>query len=634
MPDTARGADSQHDFAAPSAGSGGGLRDRIDRLSISSLVGIVGASLIGLGAVILFASILVVGWLNNASVDRAKWAETEAHLHHIDEIATDRFLSVVNAVNTGTEFEGTELIWHIDELMSSAQALAGGITLEDPGARLTEAAQRFANAADESNRSSPDFSIPLLRETFTGLHEALEDLSAVMATAQSAQLTEQAGRAETAMIVLVGGFALTVTIVVAGARLGMRVRNREESLLDELHDERHLLQTIIDTLPESIVWKDTNQRMLGCNAALRDRFAVNKMEPPENGLISDCCMEDALARYVDEVEVLEREVMESGRPVVGRKMVRPEPDGGCSVVLRTAIPLHHDEEVVGVLSTTRDITSHVQLERSLASASRLESIGQLSAGVAHEINTPVQFVSDNTAFLDDSMGTLLGVIERLSELAAAHDPEGTALIRKEADLEFLLEDIPDAVSQSREGLGQIAQIVQAMKAFAHPGGEIRPTSLNGLVTSTVDVSRNEWKYSATVELNLDEKLPDLSCDEGQIKQVILNMIVNAAHAIADRGDDKGVITIATGVNERYQTVAISDTGTGIPEDVQARMFERFFTTKDVGRGSGQGLAIAYDAVSAHGGEITVDSTVGVGTTFTIHIPINPPRPSSGTETAA
>ncbi|MGA9595821.1 MAG: ATP-binding protein, partial [Acidimicrobiia bacterium] len=398
---------------------------------------------------------------------------------------------------------------------------------------------------------------------------------------------------------------------------------QEASLLQQISSEKQLMQTVIDALPDSIGWKDTNSRVLGLNEALRRRMERHGSHLSIGQRVSEAGLTGDTADYVASVEALERKVMETAEPVTNLQMQRPELDRRPTQVLRTVIPLRHGDEIVGVLSTTRDITDVVELERSLASARRLETIGQLSAGVAHEINTPVQYVTDNTAFLDHSFGNLLGAVRALSELAEVHDPEAVALISKEADLDFLLEDIPDAVRQSREGLDQIARIVRAMKAFAHPG-DIGPTDINKLIATTVDISRNEWKYHASIELELAEVLPEPHCDEGQIKQVLINMIINAADGIADAGDDKGVIGIRTWSGEVEVVIQISDTGTGMTPEVQERMFERFFTTKPVGRGSGQGLAICYDAVAAHGGGITVDSTVGAGTTFTITLPLRPP----------
>ena len=162
-----------------------------------------------------------------------------------------------------------------------------------------------------------------------------------------------------------------------------------------------------------------------------------------------------------------------------------------------------------------------------------------------------------------------------------------------------------------------------MKDFAHPGGDAGPTDINRLIRSVVDVSRNEWKYDADMHVELANELPEPHCDGGQIKQVVLNMVVNAAHAIADSDRDRGTITVATSSDAENVYINLSDDGAGIPDDVKQRIFERFFTTKEVGRGSGQGLAIAYDAVRSHDGQIHVESKVGVGTKFIVELPIQP-----------
>ncbi len=419
--------------------------------------------------------------------------------------------------------------------------------------------------------------------------------------------------------------------------LGSRIRRRDRSLLERTTSGRRLLQTVVDTLPESVVWKDRESRVLGLNSALETRLAQHNVPVQLGERFSDAPLEPRMMDYITRIEAVERQVMETGVAVLDQQLERPEADGNDRAVLRNTIPLRSENEIAGVMSTTKDITDVVLLERSLASARQLESIGQLSAGVAHEINTPVQYVTDNCSFLQGSFVDLVDAVSALSSIAETHDPEATALIKKKADLDFLLEEIPDAVSQSREGLEQIAKIVRAMKAFAHPGGDMVQTDINALIATTVDVSRNEWKYHSDVEFDLADDLPYPRCDEGQIKQVLLNMIINAADAIseatADGSDGKGLITVATRAEDNSIAISITDTGTGISPEVQARMFERFFTTKPVGRGSGQGLAICYDAVTAHGGTINVNSALGAGTTFTITLPLDPPEKASDGEGA-
>ncbi|MEO5864398.1 MAG: PAS domain S-box protein [Nitrospiraceae bacterium] len=300
----------------------------------------------------------------------------------------------------------------------------------------------------------------------------------------------------------------------------------------------------------------------------------------------------------------------------------------------TVSPICDDRGVTYVLMG-EDISDRLVLEHELVEAQKLESIGHLAAGIAHEINTPTQFVGDNVRFLSDSfsdIGRLLEQYQRLLEAAKTGVcPE--ALIEtceaanRGADLEYLLAEIPKAIEQSMEGIDRVATIVRAMKEFAHPGSkEKAAVNLNKAIESTVTVARNEWKYVADLHTNLDPSLPSVPCLVGEFNQVVLNMIINASHAIADavKGTGgKGTITICTSRVGDFVEVRIADTGMGIPESIRHKIFDPFFTTKEVGQGTGQGLAIARSViVSKHGGTIAVDSEVGKGTTFLIRLPLN------------
>ncbi len=300
----------------------------------------------------------------------------------------------------------------------------------------------------------------------------------------------------------------------------------------------------------------------------------------------------------------------------------------------TISPLCEDRGV-GYIIMGEDMTDRLILERELTQAQKLESIGQLAAGIAHEINTPTQFVGDNVRFLSDSFSDIARVIEQYERLltAAKAGPcpqdltETCEAANREADLEYLLAEIPKAIAQSAEGIDRVATIVRAMKEFAHPGNtEKAAVNLNKAIESTVTVARNEWKYVADLRTQLDPSLPPVPCLVGEFNQVVLNMIVNATHAIADAAKGtgrKGTITIATGLAGTFAEIRITDTGTGIPEAIRHKIFDPFFTTKGVGKGTGQGLAIARSVVvDKHQGTIRVESEVGKGTTFIIRLPLH------------
>jgi PAS domain S-box-containing protein len=287
------------------------------------------------------------------------------------------------------------------------------------------------------------------------------------------------------------------------------------------------------------------------------------------------------------------------------------------------------------LLTGADITEHRALEDQLRQAQKLEAIGQLAAGIAHEINTPTQYVGDNARFLKESwqeIAEVLQVGQVLRKEAAACTGSSPLLAKFDeacarCDLEYLIQEIPHAIEQSLEGVQRVAKIVRAMKEFSHPGAEEkRGLDINKAVGTTVTVARNEWKYVADMCLHLDESLPLVPCIAGELNQVLLNLVVNAAHAITGLGKphEKGKICITTRRDGQWVEISVKDSGTGIPEDIRSRVFEPFFTTKSVGQGTGQGLALAHSViVNRHQGQIWFDSKSGEGTTFFIRLPLEP-----------
>ena len=296
-----------------------------------------------------------------------------------------------------------------------------------------------------------------------------------------------------------------------------------------------------------------------------------------------------------------------------------------------------------ILVTALDVSERKRLELDLRHAQKLEAVGQLAAGIAHEINTPIQYVGDNLRFLSDSFrereAVLLQYERLLAGPLAGEIPRGfndqVKAVQENADIEYLGREIPRALEQSLDGVERIATIVRAMKSFAHPGSdEKKPADLNQALSDAIIVATNELKYVADVVQDFGE-IPAVWCNLGDINQVFLNLLVNAAHAIGDvvrKSGSRGEIGVRTRCEGAEVIVSISDTGCGIPAAVQSRVFEPFFTTKEVGRGTGQGLAIARNiVVERHGGRIAFEPNLPQGTTFIVSLPIGGTPDSSANE---
>ncbi len=277
-----------------------------------------------------------------------------------------------------------------------------------------------------------------------------------------------------------------------------------------------------------------------------------------------------------------------------------------------------------------DVTEQIRLEEQLAQAQKLEAVGQLAAGVAHEINTPTQYVGGNIRFLQEaftSVTILLGEITRLVR-GAGHGSVPVAELARvltAADADYLQAEVPVAIRQSLEGVERVGEIVKSMRELTHPARGLVLTDLNRVVESAVRVAGSEWHGIAEVSTELDPDLPKVPCLAGGINQVIVNMLVNAAHSIetgsAQRAAGPGRILVATCVVGTDAVIRITDNGSGMSEEVRDRVFHPFFTTKPVGQGTGQGLAIAHSVVTKHQGSITVESQPGRGTCFTIRLPL-------------
>lgn len=295
---------------------------------------------------------------------------------------------------------------------------------------------------------------------------------------------------------------------------------------------------------------------------------------------------------------------------------------------------HKSDDLELVNTKLRDeIALRERMEAELRLAQKLESIGQLAAGIAHEINTPIQYIGDNTLYLSAAFDSFLALFNQL--LLLADDTVDQATLIAEAmetvttgDLADLAEDVPDAIAETLEGIEQVASIVKSMKEFSHRGSQEKGSvDINHALQTTVTVARGEWKHAAEIEWQLADDLPEICAIGAELNQVFLNLLVNAAHAVAAAygtgGDGPGLIRIATTVERDGVMVRLTDNGIGIPDSVKEHIFDPFFTTKDVGEGSGQGLSVAHSiVVNHHHGMIDAESVPGVGTTLSVWLPLS------------
>jgi len=411
---------------------------------------------------------------------------------------------------------------------------------------------------------------------------------------------------------------------------------KRKKIEKELRNSRQLLRIILDSLPDALFITDAEtSKIIDCNAPALEILKCRKDEIVGNSI-------DFLYSLITEQEMIGNlnhqinTILKSKGYIscFGCSMQRKGKEIFKCEIDITAL-LGPNGRQTGYVVMLRDVTDRKMVEAKLAQDQKLKSIGQLAAGIAHEINTPTQFIGDNTRFIKDGFQDLSSLIEKYKLLMGEvqTDDKYSKIvseinsISEKIDLEFLKEDIPKAIEQSLDGLERVSRIVSAMKDFAHPEiGEKVPCNLNKIIENTTTVSRNEWKYVSEIELELDPDLPSVSCLPGEMGQVILNLIINASHAIADaignNSQEKGTIKISTYLNDACVEIRVSDTGTGIPEEFKDRIFEPFFTTKEVGKGTGQGLAISRAVVvEKHNGTITFETAIGKGTTFIIRLPI-------------
>src|SRR5579864_7278408 len=398
------------------------------------------------------------------------------------------------------------------------------------------------------------------------------------------------------------------------------------------------LAAIVESSEAAIISTSMDNKVLTWNAAA-ERIYGYRLEEVKGCDLSVIAPPERAQEQLDLLRIVCQ-----GECIRHIETVRIKKGGEPISVLMSVSPLRDVAgNITGACAITSDITERKFLERQLAQAQKLESIGQLAAGIAHEINTPIQYVGDNTRFLRDAFARLGQVCKGYDGLLGAlqsgadFPPLVTDLqaLIKATRVRDMLAEIPQSIEDSLDGIARVAEIVRAIKEFSHPASSEKTfQDLNRAITSTTLVSRNEWKYVAELETDLDPNLPLVQCSPGEFNQVILNLIINAAHAIGDavagsKPGSKGKITVSTRHDGEWAEVRVQDTGTGIPEEIRGNVFNPFFTTKEVGKGTGQGLSIAHNViVQKHGGTIAFDTEVGSGTTFIVRIPISDGAPVS------
>jgi len=385
--------------------------------------------------------------------------------------------------------------------------------------------------------------------------------------------------------------------------------------------------TTFDSIADMVSIHDIDFNTLRANMAFADAFG---MKPEE--IVGKKCFELVHGTKEPPDYCPHAETLVTKKPVTLETF---EPHLGKHLQISTSPVFDEKGRLTGSVHIAKDITDRKFLESELSQAQKLHTIGQLAAGIAHEINTPTQYVGDNTRFLQESFTDVLRLLEKYRKLLPAAKSAGTASgmieevenAEREADIDYLSTEIPQAISQSLDGIERISKITRAMKEFSHPGiDEKTAIDLNKTIDGTITVCRNEWKYVAEMETDFDPHLPCVTCMPQEFSQVILNLVTNAADAIEElfkkEGGRKGKIRVTTRRDGDWAEIRISDTGGGIPEDLKSKIFEPFFTTKKPGEGTGQGLAISRKIiVEKHGGTFDFESEPGKGTTFIIRLPI-------------
>ncbi|NPV87836.1 MAG: PAS domain S-box protein [Anaerolineae bacterium] len=518
---------------------------------------------------------------------------------------------------------------------------------EDLPARLFEGGDVYIGGALKDDPNFP----PQLRQACGsgwravcfGLKSAAELLGVVLLLLPLTRPVEEAEQRLLNLVAEIGSNAVTRN------RMHERLQASYQDLQREINQrrdvqamlarEKEVLAVSLLSIREGLISIDAEQRITLFNRAAENITGWQAEQAIGKPLASVLRLlpSRASAAAADPLAYLLKWEAERQRaPLTARLPTLERSDGQKLLLSASVSPVKSREgRLLGHILIFEDATEKMRQEAQHALSQKLESIGQLAAGIAHEINTPIQYVGDNLHYLQrafERMSEMLTeeeriIVARQGSLLTAEDVAALHALRQEKKIERYIEQVPPAIAEALEGVERVRKIVLAIREFSHPAAKEKAMAdINQGILTTVTISRNEWKYHAELETDLDPNLPLVWCRIDEINQVVLNMIVNASQAIQEvlpkDGGQKGSIRIATRCKDDRVQIVIADSGAGIPEDIRSRIFDPFFTTKGVGRGTGQGLALAHSIiVQKHHGRILVDSQVGRGTTFTIELPI-------------
>lgn len=427
----------------------------------------------------------------------------------------------------------------------------------------------------------------------------------------------------------------SILMIVQEAQKYQQARQEKRQVEEQLAREREILSISLASIGEAIVTISLSGEIVLFNNAAQQITEYSILEAvgkPTKEILrildekTNQILEDPISHLLEIDKKLDIKTVHH-RPVLLTKTNKK------LLISGKITPIRVDQQThAGYVLVFDDVTEKERIAAQSMLSSKMESIGQLAAGIAHEINTPIQYLGDNLHYVQHALETYIEVDQRqtqfLKSIASTNQKAKEVLdFRNSQRIDNLNNEIPAAITESYEGLDRVRKIVLAIREFSHPSQKGKAYSdINKSVQTTVTISRNEWKYCADLETELDPNLPMVLCRIDELNQVLLNMIVNATHAIQEKqketDKETGKIRIKTSLERDKVLIAITDTGCGIPDSIVNRIFDPFFTTKDVGKGTGQGLSLAYNIiVNHHHGAIHVSTEDNIGTTFTIELPI-------------